>query len=127
MHTRRSQILATLILLTALALIAAAGFPPHAGAGHPEKSATAPARAATVVIRNFAFEPATLTVHVGDTVEWKNADVVPHTATDEAQRPAFDSAKIDIGGSWRYVTQKKGTYKYFCTLHPNMTGTLVVE
>jgi plastocyanin len=83
----------------------------------------------TVVIRNFKFEPATVTVHVGDTVEWKNDGIVPHTATADggAQKPAFDSGTIRKGAAWRYVARKKGTYHYTCTFHPNMKGKLIVQ
>jgi len=112
--------LATLVLLAALALVAASGFLPHASAGRP---------AVTVLIRHFKFEPATVTVHAGDTVEWKNGDFVPHTATadGEAQKPAFDSGTIDTGAAWRYVARKKGTYNYSRTFHPNMKGKLIVQ
>jgi plastocyanin len=83
----------------------------------------------TVAIRAFKFEPATVTVNVGDTVEWKNDDIVPHTATadGEAQKPAFDSGTIQTGATWRYVARNKGTYNYTCTLHPNMKGELIVQ
>jgi plastocyanin len=112
--------LATLILLAALALIAARGFLPHASAGR---------QAVTVLIRDFKFEPATVTVHAGEAVEWKNGDSVPHTATadGEGQKPAFDSGTINTGAAWRYLASKKGTYNYICTRHPNMKGKLIVQ
>ena len=71
------------------------------------------------MIRNFKFEPATVTVHVGDTVEWKNDGIVAHTATADggAQKPAFDSGTIHTRAAWRYVAGKKGTYDT-CTFHP---------
>ena len=69
----------------------------------------------TVVIRAFKFEPATVTVNVGDTVEWKNDDIVPHTATadGEAQKPALDSGTIQTGATWRYVARNKGCEQFF--------------
>jgi plastocyanin len=116
-------------MLAALALIAAAGFPPPASAGRPANSGSAPPKVVTVVIREFKFEPATVTVHAGDTVEWKNDDVVPHTVTvdGEPQKPAFDSGSIQTGAAWRYVARKQGTYNYTCTFHPNMKGKLIVQ
>lgn len=83
----------------------------------------------TVVIRDFKFDPFTVTVHQGDTVQWMNHDNVPHTATEdvEGKKPVFDSGNINTGTSWHYVAQKKGSYKYVCTLHPNMQGTLIVQ
>src|SRR6516162_3979779 len=130
MHRKANLALATLVLSAALlALIAAAGFPSPASAGRPANSASAPPKVVTVVIDEFKFEPAAVTVHAGDTVEWKNDDFVPHTATadSEAQKPAFDSGTIDTGAAWRYVARKKGTYNYSCTFHPNMTGKLIVQ
>ena len=120
MHRRRTLALATLVLLAALALIAASGFLPHASAGRP---------AVTVLIRDFKFEPATVTVHAGETVGWKNGDFVPHTATadGDGQKPAFDSGTINTGAAWRYLASKKGTYNYICTRHPNMKGKLIVQ
>jgi plastocyanin len=98
-----------LVLLAALVLIAAVGFLSHARAGRPANSRSAPPKAGTVVIREFKFEPATVTVHSGETVEWKNDDFVPHTATvdGDAQKPAFDSGTIHTGAAWRYVAREK--------------------
>ena len=129
MHRKANLASATLVLSAALALIAAAGFPPPASAGRPANLASAPPKMVTVVIDEFKFEPAAVTIHTGDTVEWKNDDFVPHTATadSEAQKPAFDSGTIDTGAAWRYVAQKKGTYNYSCTFHPNMKGKLIVQ
>ena len=81
----------------------------------------------TVEIHNFAFEPATVTVHPGDTVEWKNEDNVPHTATANTPKPGFDSGAIQPGGTWRYDAREKGTYDYICTFHPYMKGELIVQ
>jgi plastocyanin len=129
MNRKANLALATLVLSAALALIAVAGFPWHASAGRPANSASAPPKVVTVVIAEFKFEPAAVTVHAGDTVEWKNGDIVPHRATadGEAQKPAFDSGTIDTGAAWRYVARKKGTFNYSCTFHPNMKGKLIVQ
>jgi plastocyanin len=78
-----------------------------------------------VVIRAFAFSPATDTVQAGDTVRWSNQDVVPHTATSRIG--GFDSGALEAGQDWRYVAGTPGTYAYECTLHPTMRGTLVVR
>jgi plastocyanin len=79
----------------------------------------------TVVLRGMKNVPATLMVNVGDTVIWKNEDVVPHTATDKGK--SFDSGNIEPGGSWSYVVNRKGTYSYYCAYHPNTRGRLVVR
>jgi len=136
MHHKTSPTSTRLVLLAALALIAATGYASHASASqsaNSEKaapqSANATTKVVTVLIRDFKFEPATVTVHEGETVEWKNEDSVPHTATEnaDAKNPAFDSGYLQTGAAWRYVAQKKGTYNYICTLHPNMQGTLIVQ
>ena len=129
MHCKPSLASATLVLLAALALIAAAGFPSLASASRSAGPGSAPQKMVTVVIRAFKFEPATVTVNVGDIVEWKNDDIVPHTATadGEAQKPVFDSGTIQTGATWRYVARNKGTYNYTCTFHPNMKGELIIH
>lgn len=80
----------------------------------------------TVDIRELKFQPAVLTVKVGDTVEWKNDDIVPHTATSTKPKK-FDSGILPVGSSWKYVATKRGTYFYDCTLHPNMKAKLIVQ
>jgi plastocyanin len=84
----------------------------------------AAARAHRVQISHFNFQTPTLTVHVGDTVVWKNSDIVPHTVTD--LNKAFDSGAFAPGASWRLIAKTPGTFHYECTLHPNMEGTLIV-
>jgi plastocyanin len=81
----------------------------------------------TVTIDGFGFHPPSTTVKQGDTVEWRNADPVPHTATATAKDAGFDSKDIAAGGSYRFIAKKKGRFAYICTLHPVMKGELVVE
>jgi plastocyanin len=77
-----------------------------------------------VRIEGMQFTPATLAVKKGDKVVWRNADLVPHTATAAGH---FDSRTIAAGASWSYVARKPGRYGYVCTLHPGMKATLVVQ
>ena len=78
-----------------------------------------------VEIRDFAFSPRTAEIRVGDTVSWTNRDSVAHTAT--ARNGSFDTGLLGEGesGSIRFTTA--GTYRYVCTPHPDMTGTVVVR
>ncbi len=78
----------------------------------------------TVHIKNFAFEPTPLTVHVGDSVTFVNDDDEAHTVT--ASDKSFDSEGLDGAGSWQHVFAKAGTYHYFCELHPYMKAIVVV-
>jgi plastocyanin len=79
----------------------------------------------TVSISGFKYQPDNLTVNLGDTVEWKNADIVPHTVT--AVDKNFSSGNIAPGATWKLVTKKAGAFPYTCTPHPNMKAKLVVK
>jgi plastocyanin len=78
-----------------------------------------------IIIRDLRFEPATLTVRVGDVIEWKNADIFPHTATDNSG--GFDSGNIAAGKTWKLTLRAKSIHAYHCVFHPNMTGQLIVR
>lgn len=78
-----------------------------------------------VVIQNFAFEPSTLTVKVGEKVTWVNRDDEPHTATATDKR--FASKTLENGDRFSTEFTAPGTYKYYCALHPKMTGQIIVK
>lgn len=79
----------------------------------------------TVEIRNYSFQPASLTVPAGTTVTWINYDAVAHTVT--ASDGSFDSGDILSGGRFMFTFANPGTYAYGCRIHPNMQGTIQVE
>ena len=87
---------------------------------------TAPATMA-VKIDNFSFSPATLTVPVGTTVIWTNQDDIPHTVVSTDDPRAFRSKVMDTDEKFSYTFTKAGTYAYYCTIHPKMTGQGVVQ
>ncbi|HEU5402378.1 MAG TPA: cupredoxin family copper-binding protein [Terriglobales bacterium] len=92
------------------------------------KPSTLPTKTVQVSIHLYKFTPATVTVHPGDTVEWKNDDTVDHTATATgAGTPAFDSGNLKQGQIFKYVAKTKGTYDYICTIHPYMKGQVIVR
>jgi plastocyanin len=76
-------------------------------------------------ISGFKYRPGVLAVNIGETVEWKNADIVPHTVT--AVDKSFNSGSIAPGATWTLVAKKAGTFNYICTLRPNMKARLVVR
>jgi len=79
-----------------------------------------------VTIRNFAFEPATLSVSLGSKVVWINRDDEPHLVVSAGgQFPA--SPALDTDDSYATVFSKPGTYTYFCSIHPHMVGTIIVK
>jgi len=80
---------------------------------------------AEVKIDNFVFGPQTLTVQVGATVTWTNKDDIPHTTV--STDGAFKSKVMDTDEKFSYTFAKAGTYSYFCSVHPKMTGEIVVK
>lgn len=102
----------TVIAITAVLVVAATGT-----LAHGEEPA--------VKIDNFTFSPQTLTVPAGTTVMWKNQDDIPHTVTSTTK--AFKSQALDTDDSFSFTFTTAGVYEYFCSLHPHMTGKIVVE
>jgi plastocyanin len=80
---------------------------------------------AEVKIDNFSFAPATLTVKAGTQITWTNGDDIPHTVVSEDQ--TFKSKVLDTGEKFTFTPSQPGTYSYFCSIHPKMTGKVVVE
>ena len=80
---------------------------------------------AEVKIDNFSFGPQTVTVPVGATVTWTNQDDIPHTVV--STDGVFKSKVRDTDERFSYTFTKPGTYSYFCSVHPKMTGQVVVK
>ena len=91
-------------------------------------AAATPVRAAeqAVTIEDFLFDPANLTIAVGDTVTWTNLDSFSHTATSTSGPASFDSGNLATDETFSFTFDTAGTYEYFCEIHPNMTGTIMV-
>jgi amicyanin len=86
---------------------------------------SAPATDAEVDIDQFTFLPQRITVKAGTTVTWINEDDVPHTVASSSK--AFKSKALDTADKFSFTFKTPGTYDYFCSLHPHMTGAVVVE
>jgi amicyanin len=114
--TRRGAIVAAL-LSSLLPLAGALGMASVARAEDP-------AAAVEVKIDNFTFGPPKLTVKAGTTVTWINEDDIPHTVVSAGK---FRSKTLDTEDKFSFTFTTPGTYVYFCSLHPHMTGTVVVE
>jgi plastocyanin len=80
---------------------------------------------ATVTIKSFMFMPKDVRVAAGSTVTWKNLDEEPHTVTSDTG--LFRSGGIDGGGTFQFKFAKPGVYKYNCSIHPQMVGTITVQ
>src|SRR5260370_10536475 len=119
-NMRRS--VSTAILLAALGLGIAEL---RAAAGNFTARAQQTPETAEVKIDNFSFGPTELRVPVGTTVTWTNRDDIPHTvvSTDKV----FKSRVLDTDEKFSFTFSKAGTFPYFCSIHPKMTGSVVVQ
>jgi len=126
--------LATIGLAAGLAACSGSSGTPAAATAAP--ATVAPASAApgsqapveggsAVSIKNFAFNPGSVTVAAGTTVVWTNDDGTGHTVT--ADDGSFDSKTVDTGGTFSQTFATAGSFTYKCTIHPSMTGTVVVQ
>jgi amicyanin len=114
MTTRHDRAVRTAAMLGAVMLAAALLGP-----------ATARAADASVKIDNFTFDPPRLTVKAGTTVTWYNKDDIPHTVV--ASGKEFRSKTLDTDDKFSFTFTTPGSFEYFCSLHPHMTGKVVVE
>jgi len=96
-------------------------------AGSPSVKANDQPSAANVAVKidNFVFGPQAITVPVGTTVTWTNSDDIPHTAV--STDGVFKSKVMDTNEKFSYTFTKAGTYPYYCSVHPKMTGQVVVK
>jgi plastocyanin len=78
-----------------------------------------------VVAKAFMFSPVTLTVSAGSTVTWTNHGEEPHTVASDSG--LFRSGALDSNESFSYRFDKPGIYRYVCSIHPQMTGTVIVK
>lgn len=80
---------------------------------------------ARIVVKNFMFAPTSLTVGTGSTVTWTNMDEEPHTVVSDAG--LFRSGALDTSQSFSFKFDKAGTYRFICSIHPQMVGTITVR
>ena len=113
------KISSSIALAVALGCILLSGG--HASAGDSGKMASK----YQINIQDFSFQPATLNVPVGATVTWTNKDEEPHTVF--SSEDVFKSKALDTDETFSFTFAKAGTYKYFCSVHPKMVATIVVE
>jgi len=79
-----------------------------------------------IEIKDFAFNPQTITVKSGEKVTWINRDEEPHTIVSVGKQFKKSTA-LDTDQEFTITVAAPGTYDYFCSVHPKMTGTIVVE
>jgi amicyanin len=117
------RIVSTAVLFATTFGVGFAGL--RAGAGSLPAAAQQKADTTEVKIDNFSFGPAELKVPVGTTVTWTNHDDIPHTAVSTDKM--FKSKVLDTDEKFSFTFSKPGTYEYFCSIHPKMTGKVVVQ
>lgn len=88
-------------------------------------AASTTAASTSVTIESFLFNPESLTIKAGETVTWTNKDSVAHTITED--KGVFDSGSINSGATYSFTFKTAGTFSYHCTIHPSMTGTIIVQ
>jgi plastocyanin len=113
------------IFVLAAPVVAAAVLLVSGARGFAASAGQAQTASAEVKVDNFSFGPATLTVAVGTTVTWTNRDDIPHTVVSDDK--VFKSKVLDTDEKFSYTFSKPGTYGYFCSIHPKMTGKVVVQ
>ena len=95
-------------------------------AGEMKEADTTGSKQNRIEIKDFAFNPQTLTVKSGETVTWINRDEEPHTVVSVGKKFKKSTA-LDTDQEFTITAGAPGTYTYFCSVHPKMTGTIVVE
>jgi amicyanin len=99
---------------------------PGTGGSSASSAATNTSSGPTVQIKNFSFQPASLTVKPGTKVTFIQMDSVPHNATAAGANP-FKTPTLSKGQKYTVTFTKPGKYSYICTIHPYMHGTIVVS
>ena len=97
------------------------------GTGEPLALSTAEAADVQVRIEDFKFVPEHLTVSPGTKITWVNKDDEPHSATSSEKPKRFDSGVLDSDKTYSFTFTEKGSFSYFCKLHPHMTGVVEVR
>lgn len=118
----RTRRLATALAGAVLLTVTACG----GSSGSPRSGAGSGSTGNTVTIRNFRFQPGTTTVAAGSTVQWTNRDDATHTVTG-VDAAGFDSGNLAPGKTYSMTFPTAGTYRYMCSIHDYMQGTITVR
>jgi plastocyanin len=119
MSTLRTALHALAIGAAVVTMTARVGTSAPAGQSNP------PAKTVAIAIDNFKFGIVSIDVALGTTVTWTNRDDVPHTVV--SVKKLFKSPPLDTDEKFSYTFNEAGTFEYYCSLHPRMTGTVVVK
>jgi plastocyanin len=95
-------------------------------AGPAKDSSSAGGSESRIEIKDFSFNPQTITVKSGERITWVNKDEEPHTVVS-VQKQFKKSSALDTDQEFTVTAGAPGTYTYFCSVHPKMTGTIIVQ
>jgi plastocyanin len=123
-------VFSVLAATTGVEEVFAFGAPARSTAEQAAKQATTQAAAPAgkvveVKVDNFSFSPQTITIAAGTTVIWTNRDDIPHTVVSDDK--VFKSKVLDTDEKFSYTFDKAGNFPYFCSVHPKMTGKVIVQ
>ncbi len=111
-------VVVAIVVIAAVAILAMQNSPP----GGTNNSGTGN----SVEIKDFAFNPGTLTVPLGTTVTWTNNDTAPHTVTFD-NGPFANSTTLALGQTYSVTFDQAGTFNYHCSIHPSMVAKIIVQ
>jgi len=112
------------VIASAALIVALSVQVPAAGASGPEDNAKGAVARVRVRIVDFQFSPASITIHRGTIVKWKNRGGTSHTTT--SNNGLWDSGMLTPGDTFRHRFRRRGTFSYHCSIHARMTGTITV-
>jgi plastocyanin len=116
--------LVTMLFFSSFALSACA---PKTEPSHPPAAEQLKLTTATIDIKNFAFDPATLEIKVNTAVEWVNGDTTTHDITGDTENWSWFDFDLEPGESTTFFFETPGVYDYHCDIHPSMKGTIIVK
>ncbi len=120
----KRTLLAAFAIFTLLLAACGASSPTSSTSGSGTQAVPVTGSAAKVIINNFAFDPATITIKVGQTVTWTNQDTPAHTVV--ADDNSWKSPDISTGSSFSHTFTTAGTFSYHCSIHPKMKAVVIV-
>ena len=121
-YVKKRYLLISLLLVVFIAAFTGCGVSKN-GNVVPSPTSTSTTEKNTVIIQNFSFQPAELTIQKGESVTWINQDSADHTVTGTS----FDSGSLSNGKVFKQTFNETGTFDYHCTYHPSMKGKVIVK
>ncbi len=122
---KQYRVFTIIAILAAVLLLGGAGCSTSKTTTPAVSNTTTAAASNTINIVNFTFTPGTLTVKAGTTVTWTNNDTTTHRPISDTG--VFDSGDLAPGGTFSFTFNNTGTFPYHCSIHPYMTGKVIVQ